>query len=136
MFKAKKNKICGYNSYMPKILIAGFTSVTAFVMFSVCAYASSLGNKLTEIFKSLYGDVSAIFDIAAIVCLGVCLLTLLFGRSSKSAESSYTWMKTIIGCFIIFHFLGTLVPWLSGLFGTAVSLPTAETAAYVSNIFV
>lgn len=101
---------------LPNVAIPSFTAVMATAMMTVSAYATNLGTKLKGIFQSCYADVTAVFDIAAILALGVCLVTLLFGRGSKSAEKSYDWMKTIIGCFIVFHFLGTLVPWLSGLF--------------------
>lgn len=116
-----------------------FTTLLASIsVFAINAFAaSSLGTKLQEIFKTCYSDVSTIFDIAAILALGVCLLTLLFGRGSKSAEKSYEWLKIIIACFIVFHFLGTLVPWLSGLFGNAVQLSavTGNIGAIVPNVF-
>lgn len=103
-----------------------FTTIIASIStVAVSAFAAStLGTQLQTIFKTCYSDVSTVFDIAAILALGVCLLTLLFGRGSKSAEKSYEWLKTIIICFIVFHFLGTLIPWLSGLFGSAVDLST------------
>lgn len=117
-----------------------FTTLLASIsVFAINAFAaaSSLGTKLKEIFQTCYSDVSTVFDVAAILALGVCLLTLLFGRGSKSAEKSYEWLKIIIACFIIFHFLGTLVPWLSGLFGDAVQLSavTGNIGAIVPNVF-
>lgn len=116
--KSKNSKICNAFVFV-------FTIVSAMSIFAVNAFATDLGVKLKSIFQQCYGDVSTVFDVAAILALGVCLLTLLFGRGSKSAEKSYDWLKTIVICFVVFHFLGTLVPWLSGLFdssGVGVSL--------------
>lgn len=80
--------------------------------------ASALGSKMNTFFKNTYNDIKTVFDVAAVLALSLCLFTLLFGRSEKTADKSYSWLFKIIIAFVVFHALGWLLPWITSQTGS------------------
>ena len=83
---------------------------------------------MTKILKgaiaSVQTTVTAIFNPLCVLALGICICILVMGRNSKSADSSMSWAKRIVICFVVFNMMGTLLAWVSGLFGDEVTVTT------------
>ena len=96
-----------------------YTTALTVVSTMVVSYAASndLGSKLKTAMQSFYNNMKDAFDTAAIAALAVALFFLLFGRSDKSAEKSYSWIFKIVGAFVVFHSLFWLVPWVASIIG-------------------
>ena len=111
----EKRKAMEFNipNKLSTIVIASGTAVATASMFVVTASASDLGKKMSNFFAGIYDDIKSVFDVAAIAALAICLLLLLFGRTDKTAEKSYSWLWKIVISFVIFHSLGWLLPWIS-----------------------
>ena len=60
--------------------------------------------------------INTIFDPICVLALGICIVILVLGRNSKSAESSMSWAKRIVICFVIFNIAGTILTFLTGAF--------------------
>ena len=113
----KNSPLAKHSAMFGKLAVGAYTAaLTASASISM-VMASTLGTKIKSAMTSLYTDAKDIFDVCAIVALAISLLFLLFGRSDKSAEPSYKAIKTVIICFIAFHSLGWLVPWLLTIIG-------------------
>lgn len=95
------------------LVTATGTAIATASVFVMTAYASTLGSKMAGFFATTYDDIKSVFDVAAIVALAFCLLTLLFGRTDKTADKSYSWLWKIVIAFVLFHSLGWLIPWVA-----------------------
>lgn len=117
----EKRKALEFNipNKLSTVVTATGTAVATASMFVVTAFASDLGTKVAAFFSSVYNDIKMVFDVAAIAALALCLLMLLFGRTDKTAEKSYSWLWKIVIAFIIFHSLGWLIPWVATTTGAS-----------------
>lgn len=113
----KKSPLAKRSGILGKLAVGAYTAMLTVSATITPVMASTLGTKIKSAMTSLYTDAKDIFDVCAIVALAISLLLLLFGRSDKSAEPSYKAIKTVIICFIVFHSLGWLVPWLLTVIG-------------------
>lgn len=102
-----------YSNAISSIVTGVGTAAFSAAMFIQPVMASELGDKMSKFFGTVYGDMKSVFDVAAILALALCLFILLFGRSEKTASSSYSWLFKIVGAFVVFHALGWLVPWIA-----------------------
>ncbi len=106
-----------YSNAISSIVTGVSTAAFSAAMLIQPVMASELGSKLNTFFKNTYSDIKTVFDVAAVLALSLCLFTLLFGRSEKTADKSYSWLFKIIIAFVVFHALGWLLPWITSQTG-------------------
>lgn len=72
-----------------------------------------------SVIQKLYSDLAGVFSLICVLAGAVALVTLLFGRSDKSATSAWSWIKRIVIAWALFNALGAIVSYgdtlLSGM---------------------
>lgn len=61
------------------------------------------------VFQKVYTDIAGVFSLICVLAGAVALITLLFGKSDKSATSAWSWIKRIAIAWVLFNSLGTIV---------------------------
>lgn len=102
------------STYKNKMQALGVAAISTLLCATPAFADGDLQGLLLGAINAVRTIISAIFNPLCIVALGVCIAILVLGRNSKSADSSMSWAKRIVICFIVFNILGTLVTWLTG----------------------
>ena len=87
---------------------AGLSSYTAFA-------ANPLATALQTIGKNFYSLLLTVANPIALICGGLCFLTLFFNRNPQKKEMSYDWLKGIIFAFIAVNLLGLIISQIKAL---------------------
>lgn len=99
------------NSAMVTTVIAvtaGLSSYTAFA-------DNPLATALQTIGKNFYSLLLTVANPIALICGGLCFLTLFFNRNPQKKEMSYDWLKGIIFAFIAVNLLGLIISQIKAL---------------------
>ena len=119
------NKLMKYKNqieaFWASLVITLFSTVPIFAAGNSDAGNSDITALLQQAIGAVKTIISGIFDPLCIVALGICIVILVLGRNSKSADSSMSWAKRIIICFIVFNILGTLLAWVTDVAFTGAS---------------
>ncbi len=86
----------------------GLSSYTAFA-------DNPLATALQRIGKNFYSLLLTIVNPIALICGGLCFLTLFFNRNPQKKEMSYDWLKGIIFAFIAVNLLGLIISQIKAL---------------------
>lgn len=78
--------------------------------------ASDPQTVILNVINSLGSILTTIFPPLCVLILGFCIIGLMMGRSSKSAENSLSWAKRAVGGFIGFNCLGLILEYGTKLF--------------------
>lgn len=86
-------------------------------VFSSMAFAAGeeISNAVIKVCKDIGGIMTAILNPICAVVIGICLLTLIFGKNSKSADSSIQWIKRVVICFVCFNCIGLFLSYGTSL---------------------
>ena len=87
---------------------AGLSSYTAFA-------DNPLATALQRIGKNFYSLLLTVANPIALICGGLCFLTLFFNRNPQKKEMSYDWLKGIIFAFIAVNLLGLIISQIKAL---------------------
>ena len=91
-------------------------TIFAFSAFSFSAGAeATIANKVIDVCQSIGSVMTTILSPVCAVCLGICLISLIFGKNSKTADSSIQWIKRIVICFVLFNCIGLFLEYGVGL---------------------
>ena len=97
--------------------------ITSFVLFLFSIVPTFADGDLPSVIKSaikgIQSAITMVFDPICVTALAVCIVILVLGRNSKSADSSMSWAKRIVICFIVFNLLTTIIGWLKGTISDA-----------------
>lgn len=86
----------------------GLSSYTAFA-------DNPLATALQRIGKNFYSLLLTVANPIALICGGLCFLTLFFNRNPQKKEMSYDWLKGIIFAFIAVNLLGLIISQIKAL---------------------
>lgn len=106
-----RNFVQSKNSAMVTTAIAvtaGLSSYTAFA-------DKTLATAIQTIAENFYSLLLTVANPIAIICGGLCFLTLFFNRNPQKKEMSYDWLKGIIFAFIAVNLLGLIISQISAL---------------------
>ena len=80
--------------------VASLCSVLSSMAF---AAGEEISNAVIKVCKDIGGIMTAVLNPICAVVIGICLLSLIFGKNSKSADSSIQWIKRVVICFVCFN---------------------------------
>lgn len=130
----KKNTLQNQNS---KKLSNCISAMAAFAVTSVMAVqafaATGLSDAILNVIKSLGTLLNTVFTPLCVLVLGISIVTIMIGKSSKSADEGISWAKRAVGCFVVFFLLGSILTYGVSLFaGTQYDFGAAKAADIMS----
>lgn len=130
----KKNTLQNQNS---KKLSNCISVVAAFAVTSAMAVqafaATGLSDAILNVIKSLGTLLNTVFTPLCVLVLGISIVTIMIGKSSKSADEGISWAKRAVGCFVVFFLLGSILTYGVSLFaGTQYDFGAAKAADIMS----
>ena len=69
----------------------------------------SIFDRIKDVLKTLYSEVSGIITLLAAVGFAVCSIGMIAGKNQKTVEEFKTWRTRIITTWIVFFMLGALL---------------------------
>lgn len=93
-------------------------SVASFcAMLSTMAFAAGeeISNAVIKVCQDVGGIMTAILNPICAVIIGFCLIKLIFGSNSKSADASLQWIKRVVICFVCFNCIGLFLSYGTSL---------------------
>ena len=99
------------------LIIFALITVLLVSMSTMFAFAAGeeISNAVTTVCKDIGGIMTAIINPICSVVIGICLITLIFGKNSKSADASIQWIKRVIICFLFFNCIGLFLSYGTSL---------------------
>jgi hypothetical protein len=79
------------------------------------AAGEEISNAVIKVCKDIGGIMTAVLNPICAVVIGICLLSLIFGKNSKSADSSIQWIKRVVICFVCFNCIGLFLSYGTSL---------------------
>lgn len=130
----KKNTLQNKNS---KKLSNCISAMTAFAVTSVMAVqafaATGLSDAILNVIKSLGTLLNTVFTPLCVLVIGISIVTIMIGKSPKSADEGISWAKRAVGCFVVFFLLGSILTYGVSLFaGTQYDFGAAKAADIMS----
>lgn len=130
----KKNTLQNKDS---KKLSNCISAMAAFVVTSAMAVqafaATGLSEAILNVIKSLGTLLNTVFTPLCVLVLGISIVTIMIGKSSKSADEGISWAKRAVGCFVVFFLLGSILTYGVSLFaGTQYDFGAAKAADIMS----
>lgn len=130
----KKNTLQNKNS---KKLSNCISAMAAFAVTSAMAFqafaATGLSDAILNVIKSLGTLLNTVFTPLCVLVLGISIVTIMIGKSSKSADEGISWAKRAVGCFVVFFLLGSILTYGVSLFaGTQYDFGAAKAADIMS----
>lgn len=130
----KKNTLQNKNS---KKLSKCISAMAAFAVTSAMAVqafaATGLSDAILNVIKSLGTLLNTVFTPLCVLVLGWSIVTIMIGKSSKSADEGISWAKRAVGCFVVFFLLGSILTYGVSLFaGTQYDFGAAKAADIMS----
>ena len=92
--------------------VASLCSVLSSMAF---AAGEEISNAVIKVCKDIGGIMTAVLNPICAVVIGICLLSLIFGKNSKSADSSIQWIKRVVICFVCFNCIGLFLSYGTSL---------------------
>lgn len=130
----KKNTLQNKNS---KKLSKYISAMAAFAVTSAMAVqafaATGLSDAILNVIKSLGTLLNTVFTPLCVLVLGWSIVTIMIGKSSKSADEGISWAKRAVGCFVVFFMIGSILTYGVSLFaGTQYDFGAAKAADIMS----
>lgn len=130
----KKNTLQNKNS---KKLSNCISAMAAFAITSAMAVqafaATGLSDAILNVIKSLGTLLNTVFTPLCVLVLGISIVTIMIGKSPKSADEGISWAKRAVGCFVVFFLLGSILTYGVSLFaGTQYDFGAAKAADIMS----
>lgn len=130
----KMNTLQNKNS---KKLSNCISAMAAFAVTSAMAgqafAATGLSEAILNVIKSLGTLLNTVFTPLCVLVLGISIVTIMIGKSSKSADEGISWAKRAVGCFVVFFLLGSILTYGVSLFaGTQYDFGAAKAADIMS----
>ena len=109
----QKNKVIRKSD----LIIFALITVLLVSMSTMFAFAAGeeISTAVTTVCKDIGGIMTAIINPICSVVIGICLITLIFGKNSKSADASIQWIKRVIICFVCFNCIGLFLSYGTSL---------------------
>lgn len=119
-------KLSNYISAMAAFAVTSAMAVQAFA-------ATGLSDAILNVIKSLGTLLNTVFTPLCVLVLGISIVTIMIGKSSKSADEGISWAKRAVGCFVVFFLLGSILTYGVSLFaGTQYNFGAAKAADIMS----
>lgn len=119
-------KLSNYISAMAAFAVTSAMAVQAFA-------ATGLSDAILNVIKSLGTLLNTVFTPLCVLVLGWSIVTIMIGKSSKSADEGISWAKRAVGCFVVFFLLGSILTYGVSLFaGTQYDFGAAKAADVIS----
>jgi len=130
----KKNTLQNKNS---KKLSKCISAMAAFAVTSAMAVqafaATGLSDAILNVIKSLGTLLNTVFTPLCVLVLGWSIVTIMIGKSPKSADEGISWAKRAVGCFVVFFMIGSILTYGVSLFaGTQYDFGAAKAADIMS----
>lgn len=119
-------KLSNYISAMAAFAVTSAMAVQAFA-------ATGLSDAILNVIKSLGTLLNTVFTPLCVLVIGISIVTIMIGKSSKSADEGISWAKRAVGCFVVFFLLGSILTYGVSLFaGTQYDFGAAKAADIMS----
>lgn len=130
----KKNTLQNKNSKKLSNCISAMAAFAVTSAMAVQAFAATgLSDAILNVIKSLGTLLNTVFTPLCVLVLGVSIVTIMIGKSSKSADEGISWAKRAVGCFVVFFLLGSILTYGVSLFaGTQYDFGAAKAADIMS----
>lgn len=130
----KKNTLQNKNSKKLSNCISAMAAFAVTSAMAVQAFAATgLSDAILNVIKSLGTLLNTVFTPLCVLVLGWSIVTIMIGKSSKSADEGISWAKRAVGCFVVFFLLGSILTYGVSLFaGTQYDFGAAKAADVMS----
>lgn len=130
----KKNTLQNKNSKKLSNCISAMAAFAVTSAMAVQAFAATgLSDAILNVIKSLGTLLNTVFTPLCVLVLGISIVTIMIGKSSKSADEGVSWAKRAVGCFVVFFLLGSILTYGVSLFaGTQYDFGAAKAADIMS----
>lgn len=130
----KKNTLQNKNSKKLSNCISAMAAFAVTSAMAVQAFAATgLSDAILNVIKSLGTLLNTVFTPLCVLVLGISIVTIMIGKSPKSADEGISWAKRAVGCFVVFFLLGSILTYGVSLFaGTQYDFGAAKAADIMS----
>lgn len=130
----KKNTLQNKNSKKLSNCISAMAAFAVTSAMAVQAFAATgLSDAILNVIKSLGTLLNTAFTPLCVLVLGISIVTIMIGKSPKSADEGISWAKRAVGCFVVFFLLGSILTYGVSLFaGTQYDFGAAKAADIMS----
>lgn len=130
----KKNALQNKNSKKLSNCISAMVAFAVTSAMAVQAFAATgLSDAILNVIKSLGTLLNTVFTPLCVLVLGISIVTIMIGKSSKSADEGISWAKRAVECFVVFFLLGSILTYGVSLFaGTQYDFGAAKAADIMS----
>lgn len=130
----KKNTLQNKNSKKLSNCISAMAAFAVTSAMAVQAFAATgLSDAILNVIKSLGTLLNTVFTPLCVLVLGISIVTIMIGKSSKSADEGISWAKRAVECFVVFFLLGSILTYGVSLFaGTQYDFGAAKAADIMS----
>lgn len=130
----KKNTLQNKNSKKLSNCISAMAAFAVTSAMAVQAFAATgLSEAILNVIKSLGTLLNTVFTPLCVLVLGWSIVTIMIGKSPKSADEGISWAKRAVGCFVVFFMIGSILTYGVSLFaGTQYDFGAAKAADIMS----
>lgn len=130
----KKNTLQNKNSKKLSNCISAMAAFAVTSAMAVQAFAATgLSEAILNAIKSLGTLLNTVFTPLCVLVLGWSIVTIMIGKSPKSADEGISWAKRAVGCFVVFFMIGSILTYGVSLFaGTQYDFGAAKAADIMS----
>lgn len=130
----KKNTLQNKNSKKLSNCISAMAAFAVTSAMAVQAFAATgLSDAILNVIKSLGTLLNTVFTPLCVLVLGWSIVTIMIGKSPKSADEGISWAKRAVGCFVVFFMIGSILTYGVSLFaGTQYDFGAAKAADIMS----
>ena len=130
----KKNTLQNKNSKKLSNCISAMVAFAVTSAMAVQAFAATgLSDAILNVIKSLGTLLNTVFTPLCVLVLGWSIVTIMIGKSPKSADEGISWAKRAVGCFVVFFMIGSILTYGVSLFaGTQYDFGAAKAADIMS----
>lgn len=130
----KKNTLQNKNSKKLSNCISAMAAFAVTSAMAVQAFAATgLSDAILNVIKSLGTLLNTVFTPLCVLVLGYSIVTIMIGKSPKSADEGISWAKRAVGCFVVFFMIGSILTYGVSLFaGTQYDFGAAKAADIMS----
>ena len=130
----KKNTLQNKNSKKLSNCISAMAAFAVTSAMAVQAFAATgLSEAILNVIKSLGTLLNTVFTPLCVLVLGWSIVTIMIGKSPKSADEGISWARRAVGCFVVFFMIGSILTYGVSLFaGTQYDFGAAKAADIMS----
>lgn len=130
----KKNTLQNKNSKKLSNCISAMAAFAVTSAMAVQAFAATgLSDAILNVIKSLGTLLNTVFTPLCVLVIGWSIVTIMIGKSPKSADEGISWAKRAVGCFVVFFMIGSILTYGVSLFaGTQYDFGAAKAADIMS----